>query len=231
MFTRYSRMRLLRLVAKVDWQQITDGVFVTLTYPDTYADRGFQLRTSDRTLFHRHMEKITGRRIPVVWRTEWQTRRSGEYKGRLMPHHHLMLLGVKYIHYAVVNETWRSILDTSEYVRTDVRAITGSEGCGKYLCKYLAKVPSLVDGAYLDGEGIRGRQWGVMRKELIQMCAVEYDDEISEEMYKSMVATHAELDGRDAPRGYGSFSILGEIRKDKFLAALYFGLDTLKPPS
>jgi len=169
-FSKASRFRLIKLLAKIDWQQAEPCLFITLTVPDEVeADKpGFMTRA--KTIFWRYVEKHLGRKTAAIWRIEWKDRKSGERKGELFPHAHLMVFNVKWLEYEKVNEWWgKSLRYTGEYLRTETKAMRNPAQAGYYVSKYCAKLDcSLVNAAYLNKH--RGRQWGVLRPSLLPFC-------------------------------------------------------------
>lgn len=165
--SKSSRMRMLRAVAKINWTTFENSLFITLTYPDQCIESSYRERTKHRYLFHRYIEKHLGRKIPAIWRVEWKPRRSGPNTGKLVPHLHLVVFGVRFIAHGTVRAWWRTILHAVGPLMTDVRKITGESSAAKYICKYVSKIGSLDYAAYLNNNVVNGRHWGFVRKGLI----------------------------------------------------------------
>lgn len=89
-FTEPSRRRFLHLLASL--RREAEPVFVTLTYPDS-----FPTYSAD---YKRHLELFSQRlrrrwpEMALIWKLEFQTRKSGENQGKIAPHYHLILYGV-----------------------------------------------------------------------------------------------------------------------------------------
>ena len=89
-FTPASRRRMLELLAKVE--QAAVPLAFTLTYPDN-----FPLYRED---YKGHLEAFCDRvqrRWPtaaIIWKLEFQARKSGTNKGKIAPHYHLLVFGV-----------------------------------------------------------------------------------------------------------------------------------------
>jgi hypothetical protein len=166
-FSQASRRRLLFRLARIDWQACRHARFITLTYPDVFADRPLRRRTIDRDMFHRDMEKLVGKHTAAIWRTEWQVRKSGERKGQPMPHVHVILFTSRFIPFQYVNNTWKNILGYNNYVRTEVERAGQVRDAARYCAKYLTKHDdlSLVIASYLSR--VRGRPWGIKRPKLL----------------------------------------------------------------
>jgi len=216
-FTKGARLRMLKTIAKIDWGRVPFGVFITLTYPDTRWETDYDNRTIQRSRFIRDLEKYLDREISVLWRTEWKKRQSGERKGEYAPHLHLMCLGTRFVCSKWVRTAWRSILSVTGALATDVRGVSGAEGCGKYLAKYISKSSSLDNAAYLNRPWMRGRHWGLTRPSLVPWADVEHDREISEDEYFSAMQAHLEMATWQGAKSQESITVLGEQRKKKFL--------------
>jgi len=211
---------MLKTIAKIDWSRVPYGVFVTLTYPDDLWVRDYHQRTIDRSRWIRDIEKHLDREVSILWRIEWQKRKSGKRKGQIAPHLHLMLLGVRFVAADVVRQCWRGVLLAVGPLATDVRGITGKEGCGRYLAKYISKAASLDNAAYLNRPWMAGRNWGLTRPALVPWADVEHDREISEEEYHAAVAAYLETTSNPLAAASESFTVLGEGRKGTFMKNL-----------
>lgn len=225
-FSAASRLRLLKLIGRMDWEKFGSSLFITLTYPDTHLDRRMKQRTQDRSQFLRAVEHYLERKVPSIWRVEWEPRKSGENKGTLVSHLHLMLLGVEYIPWDEINRWWKRILVHQGYVRTWVEKAEKGEGAAKYIAKYCAKrdVSSyLVNAAYLNRVG---RHWGVTRKALIPLHEPKRRFNLSEGQIHVLREVAAGILPNYDIRYDESFTLLGKTA-EKF-AALWWanGIDT-----
>jgi len=172
-FSRSSRLRLLKKIATLDWSRASPSLFATLTYPN----REKLLTSNDLSkhlhLFRRDLEKQTSKKICMLWRIEWEERKTGKHTGFLYPHFHLMLFRTKFIPWQTVRDSWKKAIGEKGYVRTDVEKCTSLKKCGYYVAKYVAKESvSLVNAAYLDNIHM-GRQWGILRSEMFPACEVK----------------------------------------------------------
>lgn len=211
---------MLKFVAKVDWQQVGDSVFVTLTYPDAFSDVTGAQRKRHRDLFFLKVERFLGKPVSIVWKTEWMPRKSGKNVGLLMPHYHLMVLDVKYIPHKVVREFWAQTLGHVGHLATDVRKITGPQGAGRYLAKYIAKAASLDDSTKGNSQRIGGRMWGVRRPSLVPMSDKLYDEHIDEDFFNWCQAAYKRMNSDyDENLGNG-FTLLGKERVEQFLSEM-----------
>lgn len=170
-FSKQSKRRLLTYLNSIDYTRTGPSLFVTLTHPDDVDVRKHRLRRNHRNLFVKTLERALGKKLGIIWRQEWIARKSGIHLGKMMPHYHLLVFGVKYIASELINSCWRNALKMGDGpLAIDIREVTGEQGVIKYIAKYLAKNPSLDIGSYLDKTVTLGRFWGVLRKELIPLC-------------------------------------------------------------
>lgn len=166
-FTPSARLRMLRTVAQINWDDVKDSLFITLTYPDEYLRATSHERNQDRHWWFRSIENYLERKVGALWRLEWVPRKSGARSGQWEAHVHLIVFGVRYIPYQEVNRAWRVALGAVGYVRTEVKRIQGGRDVAKYVSKYCSKkaeASSLVNTSYLNAPG---RHWGIHRRELI----------------------------------------------------------------
>lgn len=90
-FSDNSRRRLMLTMAKLERSQPLP-LFVTLTYPDSFP--------TYHEDYKRHLELFwqrVRRRWPeasILWKLEFQERKSGTNKGKVAPHYHLFVYGV-----------------------------------------------------------------------------------------------------------------------------------------
>jgi hypothetical protein len=169
-FSKASRLKLIKVLATIDWTQASPCLFVTLTYPDE-CQRSYAAELSkDRSWFWRQMEDYAKRQLSCIWRMEWKERQSGELKGQWMPHYHLMVFNYQWIEHEAVNEMWRNALGHAQYVRTEVKRMANPSQAGYYVCKYQAKPEdcSLVNGVHLNC--LPGRQWGILRRKCLPLA-------------------------------------------------------------
>jgi hypothetical protein len=186
-FSRASRLRLMRVFARLDWEENMPYLFMTLTYPDTtllkdrwvelsreqrydeerYKDVEYLRITAHRWVFWRYLENYLGEKCAGIWRIEWKPRLSGPLERRPMPHLHILLCKTRYVPWQEVRWAWMNTIG-ERFVNVDVRGCYDREIVVTYLSKYLGKVEdgTLEDDAYLDSIP-PGRAWGVMRKNLL----------------------------------------------------------------
>ncbi len=167
-FSRKSRNRLMRTVNKVR----TDARachLVTLTYPDHFPEDPARWKQNLRA-FQRRLARAWGE-PGTIWRLEMVDRKSGENVGRLAPHFHLLIWGLKggWPFKNWLSRAWYEVVASG-----DPRHLGAGTNCqlvkgNKQLASYLSKVVGRVAAAELAkrtqalGEGV-GRWWGVWHR-------------------------------------------------------------------
>jgi hypothetical protein len=209
-FSAAARLRLLKRIATIDWSGIPMSIFITLTYPDDCAERTYQQRGQDRYLFMRHVEKYLGRKVCGVWRVEWEPRRSGYCKGMILPHYHILLFGVPFVHYKEINKWWKGVLHHDGYVRTEVKRAASPKVAGMYVAKYMSKKTeraSLVNAAYLNNPG---RHYGYHRASMIPSHLEQWLDNPTDEQVAELTAFANEVLPWLNKHHTGSWTLLGK---------------------
>lgn len=213
-------MRMMLLLNRILWAGVGRSIFVTLTYPDIVAKSTSRERSQHRYLFFRYVEKSLKRKVPIIWKVEFMTRKSGALMGQVVPHIHMGILGCEYLHHQEVNDWWRGILGVEGKIVTDVRRITEGEGMGRYLGKYVSKHGSLDIGAYRNTHQLTGRHWGVTRKDLIPMAEkTTWEVSSAGELQAIVEVGEALRPGYVGPEG-SSYTLLGRVAKDYLLERL-----------
>lgn len=219
-FSHDSRMRMIRSVSKVNWQAIGSSLFITLTYPDECIKWSCKERTMHRHLFFRYLEKFVKTPISILWKMEWEERLSGIFTGKLAPHYHLIVCGVRRLPWQKVRAWWKSALQSEREPHTWVQRIVGEQGVVKYVCKYMSKSGSLARTAYLSNPLLTGRAWGWHRPSLLPMHPVEFDCKLTQEQVQHAQAlATSEFHSYDA-ENMGGFTLFGEVNKKLFLAGM-----------
>lgn len=155
-FSSASRRRLMRLIASIERQE--RPIFVTMTYPDLF-DQDLDKWKRDMDVFGKRLR----RKMPqagFVWRIEFKERLSGEGKGRVAPHFHLLVYGVGYRDLReFVATAWYEVVGSGseDHLRasTRVEQIYSYGGIMRYVGKYISKEGQYPSGWY-------GRSWGVI---------------------------------------------------------------------
>lgn len=163
-FSAESRKRLLDLLNMLKRENVSDALFVSLTYPDRFpADAARWKRDLD------NVSKALTRKYPrmsAIWRLEWKTRLSGENAGRMAPHFHLLVFGVPLLDLRWLSASWYRIVGSGDprHLRagTSAQRVRSFAGVMHYCSKYIGKPAAESFG------GWTGRCYGVLgRKNLV----------------------------------------------------------------
>lgn len=169
-FSRKSRLNLLKILARVDFEKMGRPLFITLTYPPEILPRTAREMSQHRYEFFRYLEQYEGKHLCSLWRIEWKERKTGDKKNYIYPHFHLLIFNVPFIRKERINEFWKRAINHVGYLRTDVQKAQRTHKAAFYCAKYASKdSSSLVHGAYLNNK-IDGRVWGIVRKNLLVFC-------------------------------------------------------------
>lgn len=161
-FSRQSRGRLLKTLAKLNRQEVSRALFVTLTYP---LSESVSFCSSKR-----HLEEFARRllrqfvRCGVIWRLELQ--KNGQI------HYHLIVVGQRFIPHEWVRRVWASVIyrgDKDRYVRTETKRVVSFKEALSYAAKYAAKLP---DDETIDTEG---RVWGIYGRRNIPIRVIQWE--------------------------------------------------------
>ena len=159
-----ARLRMLKHFQKIDFANYPAPLFLTMTYPDEKDPPSLTERNLHRQHFHRRLESIAGREIPLAWRVEWQDRKSGERQGTVYPHWHWLLFKQDFLPWKRVRNAWKDTIRCDVDPITDIRVVDKASAIQLYMAKYISKEavsPSLVIAAY---HTKLGRQYGWLRK-------------------------------------------------------------------
>ena len=167
-FSRKSRNYLMRTVNKIR----TDARachLVTLTYPDHFPEDPGRWKQNLRA-FQRRLARAWGE-PGTIWRLEMVDRKSGENVGRLAPHFHLLIWGLKggWPFKTWLSRAWYEIVGSGDerHLRagTNCQRVRGRKQMVGYVSKVLGKVAAgeLAKRTQALGEGV-GRWWGVWHK-------------------------------------------------------------------
>lgn len=171
-FSRSSRLSMLRMVNRIDFDHVGRSTFTTFTYPDESLPLTMLDLTAHRDALQKVWERFSAGPRPGLWRVEWERRKSGHYRGKFAPHIHCLWLGCPKWPQAEARAAWHRIIGTRVCPRVELKEATGPKRVGFYVSKYIGKMPPpgyLVIDAYLAAV-LPGRKWGVLRKECIPWC-------------------------------------------------------------
>lgn len=170
-FSRQSRMRLLRMLARCSPPAVNGYrhrcTFLTLTSRSFFHPRQFKLFT--QIFFKRLGRKAP--RLSIIWRLEYQKRGA--------PHVHCIVYNAPYIDKVWIQEAWGEIIG-QDCPFTRIESIRSYKHLMSYASKYAAKVDDsgFNTVAYLaDGHNVQtysgkspGRVWGYYNKKCLPLA-------------------------------------------------------------
>jgi hypothetical protein len=208
-FSRAARLRLIKTLQTIDYRNSPLSVAITLTYPPEREPRDMYQRGMDRSQMIRHIENYLDRNVYGLWRTEWLPRLSGERKGFLAPHIHLVLFGIRFIHYQTINDWWKGVIQWEGYVRTEIRRARKQRTTLHYLSKYISKPvdSSLVIASYPNGPD--GKHYDWIRRNLVPTYSPQWYSDLTEEQKEYVYAAHKRAWPESDVKPGESLTILG----------------------
>lgn len=224
-FSKKARLRLLKCIAEINWQQTNDGVFVQMGYPDCISLRSPAQRKKDKYQFIRYIEKYLRRPIYGIWRLEWEQRKSGANKGRQRPHWHMLIPGVQYIPKEDINNFWQRSIKWNGFVHTYIERMNEGEQASLYVAKYMSKVATSSDFSNVPYRNILGRHYGYMRKKMIPMCPFEGATNLSKEQIIALLDVASEKFPRWRWDDPTSFSLLGKLARETWERIIEMSVD------
>ncbi len=171
-FSAGSRLRLFKLVNRIDFGRAGMCSFVTLTWPDGLGRPTPAMLTKARSRFQRRWERFCGMSTCGLWRVEWMERLRGRFRGTRMPHLHVIYFDVPYVPQKDVERMWTAACRSPVRARVDIRKVKNLRMMLYYVSKYIAKLDSLgslVIPSYLTAH-MPGRKWGVFRRALMPLA-------------------------------------------------------------
>jgi len=210
-FSRKSRYNCLKTIASIDWEQLTHGWFVTLTYPDERARVSYILATKQRSNFIRYLEKDLCERVPILWRKEFKDRQSGMFKGDLIAHWHLSVFTKSDFKCWKMNDWWRKSLRYRGVIQCHKRRLDSAEHAAFYLAKYLSKrVPDSIL-VYPPNLSKTGRAWGITRRERVPWCEEIEVENIPDEQFQEIMGAARLLYNDEHAWAMDNFTFLGIV--------------------
>lgn len=209
-FSRKSRLKLMKLIHKIDLSYVNQWKFLTLTFPDTYCSLPYRERTNCRSHFMLEVERFVGRAIPNIWRCEWKDRQTGQWVGHAMPHYHILAYKLPYIPGKWISNTWARVIEYEGEVDTDIRAVRKKNGVLRYLAKYVSKAVSLDLVPYLNKTAMLGRAWGICRKELFPWYAPEILENLPEEIIAELYRFAESILSQESLEYKTGFTLFGD---------------------
>lgn len=209
-FSQAARLRLLKALLGIDYRNSPLSVAITLTYPDERIPRDQYQRGKDRSKFLRYIETHLKRPVYGLWRTEWLPRETGSKIGYLAPHIHLVLFGIRFIHYETINGWWKKCITWDHYVRTEIRRARKERTTLHYLSKYISKPvdSSLVIASYPNNPD--GKHYDWVRRPLVPMYPHLWFGDLTDEEVEYVFALHHRTWPESECKLGESFSIMGK---------------------
>lgn len=224
-FSRASRKRMLTRVAQINWKKVKCGLFITLTWPDERWYDWRRLKNQARSQFLRDLEYLLDRKINALWRIEWKPRLSGRYTGKYLPHFHLIVPNVRFIHKDKIKSLWTGAVGASDEIITWIDRLENKKKHSIYIAKYCAKVPGSDVLDNVTKLNMKGRHWGTHRPELLPVhTTVEFNDLPLEVVALLRGRAQLVLPWYDAAKDKG-FSVFGQFGKSFAKSASELVLD------
>lgn len=223
-----SRLNLLKKLATWDWERIDYSLFVTLTYPDERSMPKRDDRNMHRSMFARIVETELSRDVPILWRVEYEMRKSGKHVGKPCPHWHLLIPTVKWIDMDEVNSWWRRVIHWNRYCRTETVGAKKAEAAAMYIGKYLSKESSASSLVYASYHNDSGRPWGILRPEQIPLCERTVVDRLNDAESDWLLEFAEQFLPFIDSRCNSSFTLLGTLADDCTREFLKRRLDVLR---
>jgi len=198
-FSDASRRRMMRKIAKME--RAKKPLWFDLTYPDEF----YQDRYDGRKLKEEHLKKFYQRleylypEVGLIWKLEYQSRKSGLHVGKFFPHFHMLVWGLSgedlYELQKVVAVLWWEVCgklsDDHLKAGTSVERIRSPRGVFWYASKYMTKTVDDMREYDQDAQAV-GRWWGVKGQDNLpfSICKVitAYDDEQLQKIIRFMAA-------------------------------------------
>jgi hypothetical protein len=166
-FSEGARFRCLKYVAGIKWEDVGESYYVTLTYPDHIDWSEHSTRQSHLSNFQAKLRRHYDRPVAFLWRTEWQTRKSGVCIGLAAPHFHLLVFNCPLLTKTNVWNWWMDCIGEHVYVDVDVEGLYNRERVGLYMAKYAAKQDALLGYVADLDRTVSGGAWGKRYEHLI----------------------------------------------------------------
>lgn len=163
-FSAAARLRMFRLLGRIDYSKIRPAYFITLTYPDHALPKGKDQCNRQRYLFWRDLEKYLAGQTQGVWRLEWIGRKTGDWVGFACPHIHLVLFSGRLLDVETVRDAWMRSINEDAWTSVDCQMMTTEKQLGCYVAKYCAKADCLLDVGLNLNKMWSGKFWGCHRR-------------------------------------------------------------------
>jgi len=185
-FSRQSRLRMMRMVSKLETAK--KPLFFTLTYPDEFIDNldGHEIKERHLKNFWKRLEYCYPS-LSCIWKLEYVKRKSGKHIDELYPHLHMLVWGlydvdIEDIRELVASAWWEVCGKLSEahlQAGTRVERLRSHRGTMFYISKYMGKEET---------EDLTvGRWWGVKGRMHLPLARVVVIDFLNKEDYKKVI--------------------------------------------
>jgi len=208
-FSDKSRKNMIMFLAKVEE---TPDIFVTLTYSDDVVEYAYLNMHAHFEAFRKRLERAYPN-IRAMWRIEFQTRKSGRFKGEIKPHFHLLVWLPAWLSQAQREsileddgkkwrKVWHEIVKSNDkehlrYYGCQVQPIRNRRHAYSYASKYMAKA---------DFEPVDcGRRWGRIGQ---FEQPVELETELTTQAYIELKRLLNKYMKHKAPKFYKKFKRL-----------------------
>lgn len=158
-FSASSRRNFQDKLLSISPDDLAGGKFLTVTYHDEWPSPD-RAKNDVRALFkriERYVEKRNKKEAAagrpalyapaLVWRLEPKDRKSGDRKGEVAPHFHLILLGCPYIPKDTLLNWWREIVSDQSITQLDVQRMDTHRKLMNYISKYVRKDQTICEAA------------------------------------------------------------------------------------
>ena len=230
-FSRKSRKRMVDLMNS--HKHGAPQAFVSLTYADEalFTSKGQRCTSPDD--WKRHLEMLRKRierllpNVRAIWRIELQNRKSGDFKGWIAPHFHLLIWDVHPDDIVVPGEpgnevkfstwlqnAWYEIVGTGldKHLKhgTHISEVKSSKHAMFYVSKYVAK----EDAEYAELYEV-GRRWGRIGQFDVTASIIHMMDEQTCNHFKRLLRAYLKSKNRDyhkriaKSKSYLGFTVYG----------------------
>jgi len=182
-FSKESRTRLMKKLSSYydyvsHWQHLTfaDEIFDFCSFDNVVEKSSYRLKLLSQWYKRQNFA------CSVIWRREYEPRKSGSRKGQLLPHFHLLFIStkkltdlqVRVMSLRIATAWWHINRGPRKMLKVNTHSSSWAKiqdpvHASRYVSKYIAKTTGEIfpEGASL------GRFWGVMQKETLPEILVD----------------------------------------------------------
>jgi hypothetical protein len=201
-FSNASRRRMMRTLAKI--QASRKPLWLDLTYPDEF----YSERYDGKTLKEKHLKKFFQRlhyRYPeagIIWKLEYQYRKSGKHVGKYFPHFHVLLWGfhdqdIFQLRQDFLRMWWEACGKLSQdHLEAGIRLtrLRSTRGAFWYASKYMSKTVEQMQDFDIDAQAV-GRWWGIKGRENLPFSICQIMTFFEDEHLQKIIRWMAERAG------------------------------------